>query len=190
MSDPFAVNPHVWVRTRKLFPPIVEDESELRNFANNLMSKSGRSAVLPDELLDDIVSSFGGCLLLYEELFSSTKVVADELKRLKYLNISSLMLALDLMDNQTFTAQSLNRFKLLQAIAQGEKINPEWPRAFHAEYFLTKHDKREAFLGVHPEGHLFLAVPMTKQSLKEIERLVAEQEDRLAKKDSFFSWWK
>ena len=177
MSDPFAVNPHVWVRTRKWFPPIVEDREELKKFAKNLYIKSKSSVAISEDEFDDIVSSFGGYLLLYEALLSANKDVHSELQKKKDNNTLSLMLVLDLKNDQTFSTASLSRFKLLQAVARGERITPE--STLDAEYLMSKHGKIEAFLGVHPKGHLFLAVPMTKQSLKEIEPLVANQEQRL-----------
>ena len=93
------------------------------------------------------------------------------------------MWTLDLQEGQTFSSVSLARFKLLQAIARGEKItNIKTPEA---EYLMSKHATIQAFLGVHPQLHLFFAVPMTQQSLKEIEPLVAKQEQRLAKQEEF-----
>ena len=177
----FSVSPHVWVRTRAWFPPIVEDREELKKFAHSVYNKSNSSIVLSEDLIDDIVSSFGGCLLLYEELLSANKDVPSELQIKKDQNTSNLILALDLKDGQTFSTVSLSRFKLLQAVAEGEKITRG--RALDEKYFLSKHGDIQPFLGVHPEGHLFLALPMTKQSLKEIEPLVA-------RKRGYFSWWK
>ena len=116
----FTVNAHVWVRARRWFPPIVEDEIELKKFAKYYISRSDSSAVLPAGLVDDVVSSFGGCLMLYKELFSANKNVTDELKKMKDDNTANLIYALDLKDVQTFSYDSLERFELLQAIARGE----------------------------------------------------------------------
>jgi hypothetical protein len=38
-----------------------------------------------------------------------------------------------------------------------------------AKYLLETHGDIPPFLGIHPEGYLIFALPMTKQSLKEIE---------------------
>ena len=55
----FTVNPHVWVRTRPWFPPIVEDERELKKFAKCLIKESKNLSVLPAGLVDDAVFSLG-----------------------------------------------------------------------------------------------------------------------------------
>ena len=133
----FTVKPHVWVRTRAWFPPIVEDERELKKFAKCLTSESKQLSVIPAGLVDDAVSSFVGCLMLYKELFSANKNVTDELKKMKDDNTTNLIYALDLKDVQSFSYDSLERFELLQAIARGEKITPQSNHA--AEYLLSKH---------------------------------------------------
>ena len=134
-----------------------------------LSSESSSSTVLSEELVDDIVSSFGGCFIFYEQLLKHTNV-ADELKQMKMVHTENLMSALDLNDDQTFSRSSLKRYELLLAVARGEKIkNPASPAA---EYLLAKHGKIQAFIGIHPEGHLVFALPMTKQSLVQIEPLL------------------
>ena len=113
-------------------------------------------------------------LLLYEELLSANKDIPSELQEKKNDNTSNLMLALDLNDDQIFSSVSLKRFKLLQDVARGEKITTS--RALYAKSLLSKHRDIQPFLGVHPKGHLFLSVPMTKQSLEDIEPLVSHYE--------------
>ena len=116
--------------------------------------------------MDDLISSFGGCLLLYQDLLRRSNV-AEELKKMKTIHTENLMAALDLNDGQTFTRLSIKRYELLQAVARGEKVmNPASPAA---KYLLTKHGDIQAFLGIHPEGHLVFALPMTKQALMQIE---------------------
>ena len=88
--------------------------------------------------------------------------------------------ALDLHDGQTFSTLSLRRYELLQAVANGQKIRSTMSPA--AEYLLAKYGKVQAFLGIHPEGHLILALPMTKESLKQIESSIN------AKKSFFMSF--
>ena len=116
--------------------------------------------------MDDLISSFGGCLLLYQDLLRRSNV-AEELKKMKTIHTENLMAALDLNDGQTFTRLSIKRYELLQAVARGEKVmNPASPAA---KYLLAKHGDIQAFLGIHPEGHLVFALPMTKQALMQIE---------------------
>jgi hypothetical protein len=122
--------------------------------------------------------------------------VSDELKKMKDDNTTNLICALDLKDVQSYSYDSLERFELLQAVARGEKITPQSNHA--AKYLLSKHGEIQAFLGIHPEGHLYFAVPMTKESLKQIEaneiigrRIAKEAEKRrIANQTTYFSWWK
>ena len=119
--------------------------------------------------------------------------VADGLKKMKAEHSESLMHALDLQKGQIFSELSLERYELLQAIANGEKIKNAASPA--AEYLLAKHGDVQAFLGIHPEGHLIFALPMTKESLKQVESSID------AKKSLFtqiyahlittanFEWW-
>ena len=134
-----------------------------------LSSESSSSTVLSEELVDDIVSSFGGCFIFYEQLLKHTNV-ADELKQMKMVHTENLMSALDLNDDQTFSRSSLKRYELLLAVARGEKIKNRASPA--AKYLLAKHGDVQAFIGIHPEGHLVFALPMTKQSLVQIEPLL------------------
>jgi hypothetical protein len=86
---------------------------------------------------------------------------------MKIKHTQRLMYALDFEENKPFSAASLKRYELLQAIARGEKI--ENPLSPAAKYLLAKDGDIEAFLGIHPEGYLVFALPMTKESLKQIE---------------------
>lgn len=176
----FIVNPHVWVRTRAWFPPIIEDDKELKNFAMSLISKSSNSTTVSDGLINDIVASFGGCLLHYQELLSANKAVPDVLKAMKIKHTQHLKKALNFKDGQRLSSVGLERYELLQRVVRGEKIVNTDSEA--AEYLLSKHGNIEAFLGIHPDGHLFLAVPMTKQSMKEIEESLNQ--------GRYFFWWK
>jgi len=134
----------------------------------SLNSESSSSTVLSEELVDDIVSSFGGCFILYQRLLKHTNV-ADELKQMKMVHTENLMYTLDLNDGQTFSRSSLKRYELLLAVARGEKTSTMTPAA---KYLLAKHGDVQAFIGIHPEGHLVFALPMTKQSLVQIEPLL------------------
>ena len=90
-----------------------------------------------------------------------------ELEKMKESHTENLKYVLDLQKKQTFSGDSLDRYDLLQAINRGEKIrNVRCPAA---KYLIAKHGDIEAFLGVHPEGHLVFALPMTTYSLKQIE---------------------
>ena len=132
----------------------------------SLSSELRNPVVLSEELVDDLVSSFGGCFIFYEQLFEHTNV-ADKLKQMKVVHTENLMYALDLQKGQSFSEVSLERYELLLAVARGEKItNPASPAA----KYLLKHGDVQAFIGIHPEGHLVLALPMTKQSLVQIEQ--------------------
>jgi len=133
----------------------------------SLSSELRNPVVLSEELVDDLVSSFGGCFIFYEQLLEHTNV-ADELKQMKVVHTENLMYALDLQKGQSFSEVTLERYELLKAIAKGEKITNTASPA--AEYLLAKHGKIEAFIGIHPEGHLVFALPMTKQSLVQIEQ--------------------
>jgi len=124
---------------------------------------------LSEEFVNDLISSFGGCLLLYENLLGS-KTAEMDLVAMKNDNTQHLKSALSLQKKETFTEESLERYELLQAVDRGEKILSKQSPA--AEYLLAKHGKIPAFLGVHPEGHLIFALKMTKQSLKEVDALV------------------
>ena len=135
----------------------------------SLSSELRNPVVLSEELVDDLVFSFGGCFILYQRLLKHTNV-ADELKQMKVVHTENLMYSLDLQEGQSFSQVTLERYELLKAIAKGEKIkNPASPAA---EYLLAKHGKIQAFIGIHPEGHLVFALPMTKQSLVQIEPLL------------------
>ena len=138
-----------------MFPPIVENREELKKYVKFLSSESGSSTVLSEKLVDDVISNLGGCLLLYQDLLKHTNVT-DELNKMKTIHKENLMSVLDLQEG-------LKRYELLQAVARGEKIvNPASPAA---KYLLAKHGDIQAFLGIHPEGHLVFALPMTKHSL-------------------------
>ena len=165
----YLVNPHIWIRTSARFSPIVDNKTELKKFVKVLNSGLGSSIVLPKELVDDLISSFGGCLVLYQELLMFPNV-ADGLKKMKAEHSESLMHALDLQKGQIFSELSLERYELLQAIANGEKIKNAASPA--AKYLLAKHGDVQAFLGIHPEGHLIFALPMTKESLKQVAPLI------------------
>jgi len=89
------------------------------------------------------------------------------LKKLKAAHTEQLKYALDLQKGQTFSLLSLRRYELLQAVARGEKIENVMSPA--AKYLLAKHGDVQEFLGIHPEGHLIFALPMTKESLKQVE---------------------
>ena len=133
-----------------------------------LSSESSSSTVLSEELVDDIVSSFGGCFIFYEQLLKHTNV-ADELKNMKNNHTQDLMSVLDLQKGQSFSEVSLERYELLLDVARGEKISTMTPAA---KYLLAKHGDVQAFIGIHPERHLVFALPMTKQSLVQIEPLL------------------
>jgi len=149
-----------------VFPPIVENREELKKYVKFLSSESGSSTVLSEKLVDDVISNLGGCLLLYQDLLKHTNV-ADGLNKMKTIHKENLMSALDLQEGQLFSGVSLERYELLQAVARGEKIvNPASPAA---KYLQAKHGDIQAFLGISPEGHLVFALPMTKQSLMQIE---------------------
>ena len=161
------VNPHIWVRARSIYPPIIEDTAELRKFVKSLGSKS--SAVLSEELVNDMISSFGGCLLFYENLLGNTNIEYI-FNKLKEVHTEQLKSALNLQEMQVFSKESLKRYELLQAVAKGNKIYSKASPA--AKYLLAKHGDIQAFLGIHPEGYLTFALPMTKRSLVEIEPLI------------------
>ena len=74
---------------------------------------------------------------------------------------------MDLNNGQYFSNVSLERYELLQAVARGEKIYNLSSQA--ARYLLAKHGEIEAILGIHPDGHLVLTLPMTMKILKQIE---------------------
>jgi hypothetical protein len=168
------VYPHVWVRSVPWYLPVIEDVAALKKFVKSLCIES--SVVLSDEVMDDLISSFGGCLLLYENILTSDNIPND-LQAMKRNHTNELKSVLNLEKNQVFDIASLERYKLLQSIARGEKImETNMPPA---EYLLAKHGDTQAFLGIHPKGHLVLALPMTKQSLKEIEPLVNKQQIKL-----------
>jgi hypothetical protein len=86
---------------------------------------------------------------------------------MKINHTENLMSVLNLQTGQIFSVASLQRYELLQAIARGEKIQNLTSPA--AKYLLAKHGDIEAFLSIHPEGHLVFALPMTKESLKQID---------------------
>lgn len=162
------VNPHIWVRARSIYPPIIEDTAELRKFVKSLGSKS--SAVLSEELVNDMISSFGGCLLFYENLLGNNTTIETDFNKLKEVHTEQLKSALNLQKMQVFSEESLERYELLQAVARGDKISNNASPA--AKYLLAKHGDIQAFLGIHPEGYLTFALPMTKRSLEEIEPLI------------------
>ena len=122
--------------------------------------------MLTEDFVDDLVASFGGCLLMYQTLLKQTNVAAA-LKELKLDHIQYLLYVLDMQKGQSFSKASLERYDLLQAVARGEKIISKGSPA--AKYLLAKHGEIPAFLGVHPDGHLVFAIPMTKQALLQIE---------------------
>ena len=134
----------------------------------SLSSELRNPVLLSEELVDDLVFSFGGCFILYQQLLKHTNV-ADELKNMKNNHTQDLMSVLDLNDDQTFSRSSLKRYELLLAVARGEKTSTMTPAA---KYLLAKHGDVQAFIGIHPEGHFVFALPMTKQSLVQIEPLL------------------
>ena len=121
--------------------------------------------------MNELISSFGGCLLLYENLLDGTSSsVETNLIALKEEHTAQLKSALNLEKFQSFSVKNLELYELLQSVARGEKIiNKE---SFAAKYLLAKHGDIQAFLGIHPEGHLIFALPMTKKSLNEVDHLV------------------
>ena len=139
----------------------------MKKFVKALSSKL--SSVLSEEFVNDLISSFGGCLLLYENLLGS-KTAEIDLVAMKNDHTQHLKSAFSLQDNQLFSIEHMRRYELLEAVDRGEKILSKQSPA--AEYLLAKHGKIPAFLGVHPEGHLIFALKMTKQSLKEVDALV------------------
>ena len=168
------VNPHVWVRSIPCYSPVIDDVAVLMKFIKSLCSES--SVVLSNEVMDDLISSFGGCFILYENIFISDNI-SNDLQAIKKKHTNEVKSVLNLEKKQVFEIASLRRYELLQSVARGDKV--VITESSPAEYLLAKHGKIQAFLGIHPEGHLVLALPMTKQSLKEIEPLVIKQQNKL-----------
>ena len=168
------VNPHVWVRSIPCYSPVIDDVAVLKKFIKSLCSES--SVVLNNEVMDDLISSFGGCLILYENILISDNI-SNDLQAIKKKHTNELKSVLNLEKNQVFDIASLERYELLRSVARGDKITET--NIPPAKYLLAKHGDVQAFLGIHPEGHLVLALPMTKQSLKEIEPLVNKQQNKL-----------
>ena len=130
------------------------------------LSVTKRGTILHEQLVDDLISSFGGCLAQYENLLGSESV-EEAFLLLKQNYIEQLKSALNLQTGQLFSAESRERYALLQSIARGEKVAVfETPAA---KYLLAQHGDIPPFLAIHPEGYLIFALPMAKQSLKEIE---------------------
>ena len=96
--------------------------------------------------------------------------MAEELRIKKISHTEKLMSALNLQKGQLYSEESLDRYELLQAVARGEKVKNRDSLA--AKYLLAKHGDIQAFIGIHPEGHLVFALPMTKQVLMQIEPLI------------------
>ena len=120
--------------------------------------------------MNDMISSFGGCLLLYENLLGNNTTIETDFDSSKKDHTEQLMSALNLQEMQVFSEESLERYELLQAVARGDKIYSKASPA--AKYLLAEHGDIQAFLGIHPESYLTFALPMTKRSLVEIEPLI------------------
>ena len=76
----------------------------------SLSSELRNPVVFSEELVDDLVSSFGGCFIFYEQLLNHTNV-ADELKHMKKNHTQNLMSVLDLQKGQSFSEVSLERYE-------------------------------------------------------------------------------
>ena len=168
------VNPHVWVRSIPCYSPVIDDVAVLMKFIKSLCSAS--IVVLSNEVMDDLISSFGGCLILYKNILLSDNI-SNDLQAMKKKHTNEVKSVLNLEKKQVFEIASLRRYELLQSVARGDKV--VITESSPAKYLLAKHGDVQAFLGIHPEGHLVLALPMTKESLKEIEPLVIKQQNKL-----------
>ena len=98
-----------------------------------------------------MISSLGGCFLGYQRLLGDDNIERD-LRIMKVNHTSQLKSALNLHSGQVFLKENLKRFKLLQAVARGDKIFDDRSRT--AKYLLARHGEIQAFLGIHPEGYL------------------------------------
>ena len=138
----------MWRRTISIYPPIVEDRSKLKEYIKLLHPNP-----LENEVVDDIVDTFGGSLLSYRKLLLRKENIKDNLYLMKKRHTEDLMSVLDLNEGQTFSVLSMERYKLLKAVERGEKFISESPTAY---YLLEKHGDIEPFLGIHPKNILFL----------------------------------
>jgi hypothetical protein len=64
--------------------------------------------VLSDEVVDDLISSFGGCLLLYENILINKNIQSD-LQAIKKNHTAQLRSVLNLEDDQDFNIASFRR---------------------------------------------------------------------------------
>ena len=165
-----VVSGRVYLRTRLLNPPFVSDRDQLRNyicFQNSHYYE--RTDSLSEELMDELIDNFGGGLLLYQNVFNRPGI-RRALEDIKTTHVEDLRKTLDLTRAQTFTAASRERFELLEAVAKGDKI--PYLGTDEVKYHLTKHGDVRPFLAIRPEGHLILAVPMTREALKSLQPII------------------
>jgi len=161
---PNVVNPHVWKRSVPFYPPTITDEKKLQTFCQEL-SKFYYVTKLDDGLALEIVRNLGGCLQMYATLVrAGEKEIPRKLKQLKEFHTDSIRKALDLSTDRQFSRLSIERYELLRDIYHGKIVTAISTPA--AENLLAKHAGIDAILGVHPDGHLVFAIPMTRFSLE------------------------
>lgn len=144
---------------------MIRDEKSLQSFARDFaISKTDET--ISDELAIELVKNLGGCIQGYKEVIKNASV-NENLKDKKKKHSRGLRFVLDLLKDTPFTQVSLERYELLRAIANGERVSVN--STSQAFFLLSKHGQYSEFLGIHPEGYLVFALPMTEFCLRDIE---------------------
>ena len=114
------------------------------------------------------MKNLGGCIQGYKEVIG-TGSVYQSLHEKKEMHTRGLLCVLDMEENaRGFTQASLDRYELLRRIAtNGERIPVK--SSSQAISLLSRRGQYSEYLGVHPEGYLVFALPMTESSLQDIE---------------------
>lgn len=166
------MNAHVWVRTRPFFAPFVSDENELKKYVKSVILKRGQE-VIGDDVIQDIVDTAGSNFVELERLAISSNPT---------LEIENLVQLHTLYLRKLKTSQK-GAYDLLAMIVSGAKVNKCQGDDDHM-LLLSRHPDIDAFCCVHPNGHLILAMPVTKKALSIIEQEVLDKQMKMRN-----VWW-
>ena len=112
-----------------------------------------------EEIVQQIVDTAGSNLVVLKELASSSNIQAKMQTRLD-----------DQIRNLRALSYQKEAYELLMTIAKGEKLISYTSSNDAHSLLLSQRKNFDAVCGVHPDGHLILAMPVTKKALKIIEK--------------------
>ena len=136
----------------------MNDKRELKEYVRSVMIQGG-SAPVDEEIVQQIVETAGSNFLMLKNLANSPNVQAK------------MQTLLDTqIENLTALSHQKEAYELLMTIAKGEKLIRFMGSKSSHLLLLSQRDTFDPLCGVHPDGHLILAMPVTKVALQIMEQ--------------------